>query len=173
MQFFDQEEDAWFYEKKEEIYQQVTDKNERIAFLRASVINLLVTKAANIFCENEHAILEGKFTGSLVDYYTGTTLAAMKQIAKVGWEKIYQHKSVVEIEITGYNVLTTLIEEFTQAAFNPKQGYASKLLALLPMQYQEEHKDDYGKIRSVLDFISGMTDLYAVELYKLIKGISI
>jgi dGTPase len=171
--FFDKEKQASFWKKKEQIYREVTDKNEQVAFLRASVINHLVNTAAQIFLENERTILHGEFSGSLVDYLSGTEKQAMKACKEVAWKKIYNHRSVIEIEITGYNVINTLLEEFTQAMFHNSDDYSKKLLSLMPVQYREENQCDYEKIRSVLDFISGMTDLYALDLYKLIKGIGI
>lgn len=173
MTFFDKNADAGFYMKKEEIFNQVTDTNEQIAFLRASVINLLVHKTAEIFIENHKQILEGRFSGSLVDFLTGTYKQAMENCAANAYKKVYLHKSVVEVEITGYNVLNTLMHEFTQAIFDPDTEYSKKLLTLLPMQYQGNFSTDYDKLRAVIDFVSGMTDLYALDLYKLIKGIGI
>lgn len=173
MQFFHPEKDSWFYKKKEEIYADVTDTNEQIAFLRASVINLLVGKMTDIFVANEKMILEGGFGGSLVDYLTGSYKEAMDNCALIAYKEVYQHRSVVEVEITGYNVLTTLTNEYTHALFHPSEEYSKKLLALLPLQYQGEYQSDYEKLRAVIDFVSGMTDLYALELYKLIKGIGI
>jgi len=173
MAFFDEKKDASFIEKKNEVVKEVTDKNEQIAFLRASAINHLAAKVATIFLENEELILQGKFIGSLVDYLEGTAKYAMENCGKIAGEKIYNHKSVIKVEITGYNVLTTLMQNYIAAVFDNKAEYSKKLLALLPMQYQESYTDDYTKIRSVLDFVSGMTDLYALDLYKLIKGIGI
>ena len=31
----------------------------------------------------------------------------------------------------------------------------------------------YGKVQAILDYISGMTDVYALDLYKKITGISV
>lgn len=173
MTFFNEETDSGFYNKKEEIFEQVTDTNEQIAFLRASVINLLVYKTADIFIAKHKQILNGSFSGSLVDYLTGTYKEAMENCAAIAYKKVYLHRSVVEVEITGYNVLNTLMHEFTQAIFDPKTEYSKKLLALLPLQYQGIYNSDYEKLRAVIDFVSGMTDLYALDLYKLIKGIGI
>jgi len=173
MAFFDSIIDASFYAKKEEVFKEVTDKNEQISFLRASVINHLVGFAADVFIKNEKRILKGKFEGALVDYLEGAPKLAMKQCGKTAWEKIYKHRSVIEIEITGYNVLNTIISHYVNAQFDSEAEYSKKLLSLLPLQYKENYTDDYSKIRSVLDFVSGMTDLYALDLYKLIKGIGI
>ncbi len=171
--FFHPEKDSWFFEKREEAFAQVSDANERIAFLRATVINKLVKESAEVFHANEEAILAGGFTGSLVDYLPDQSKVAMQALQKVSVQKIYQHKSVVEIEIAGYNILSTLVKEFVQATFSPEDSYSKKLLALLPLQYQTASEDPYVKLRAILDFISGMTDLYALELYQLIKGVNV
>jgi dGTPase len=173
MSFFDQVADKTFIDKKNQIYTEVTDRNELIAFLRASVINHLVNQVAQIFISNEKLILQGQFSGSLVDGLTGASKQALSDCSHVAWNEIYNHRSVIEVEITGYNVLNTLLTEYMGAVFQPKGIYSKKLLAILPLQYQENHSNDYERIRSVLDFVSGMTDLYALDLYKLIKGIGI
>lgn len=171
--FFDPKQDGGFYCKKEQIFNEVSDKNEQIAFLRASVINRLVMLCADIFLQHHDNILEGQFSGSLVDYLPETQAKAMKVCSQTALSRIYRHRSVIEIEITGYNVLQTLLSEFVQAILNPNDKYSEKLLALLPLQYREVNQDNYLKLRSVIDFISGMTDLYAMDIYKLIRGIGI
>ncbi len=173
MSFFNPDEDSSFISKKDSIFKDVTDTNEQIAFLRASVINHLVNNVSTVFLENEERILSGEFPGSLVNYLPETSKQAIKTCGDVAWEKIYNHHSVIEIEITGYNVLNTILNNFITALFDSSADYSKKLLSLLPLQYKEQHADDYSKIRSILDFISGMTDLYALDLYKLIKGIGI
>jgi dGTPase len=173
MAFFDEKADANFIQKKHEVVKEVTDKNEQIAFMRASVINHLVNHVSKIFIDNEKQILTGEFEGSLVDYLSGAPKIAMKNCAEIAYQRIYNHRSVVKIEITGYNVLDTILENYITAIFNSEAEYSKKLLLLLPLQYKENHADDYAKIRSILDFVSGMTDLYALDLYKLIKGIGI
>lgn len=171
LNFFEKEKNKVFLEKKEQIFKQVKDTNEQIAFLRASVINLLVQQVAAIFIKNQNTILSGQFTGSLVDYLEGNSQIALKKCAKIAFEKIYLHPSVVKIEITGNNVINSLLDEFCQAIFSPDNQYSKKILSLLPLQYQGEYKNNNEKLRAIVDFISGMTDLFAVDLYKLIRGI--
>jgi dGTPase len=121
--FFDIENDSKFIDKKEEVYKIVTDKNEQISFLRASVINHLVNKVSDIFINNEEKILAGEFDGSLIDYLTGTPKEAMSRCTRVAIDKIYNHRSVIEIEITGHNVLNTLLDNFITAVFNEELEY--------------------------------------------------
>lgn len=171
LNFFHREKDKVFFEKKEQIFQQVKDTNEQIAFLRASVINLLVQQVATVFMQNQPTILEGKFAGSLVNYLEEKNKTALEKCAQIAFEKIYLHPSVVKIEITGNNVINSLLDEFCQAIFTPNNQYSKKILSLLPLQYRGEYKNNDEKLRAIVDFISGMTDLFAVDLYKLIKGI--
>jgi dGTPase len=84
---------------------------------------------------------------------------------------IYRHPSVVKIELTGFNVIGTLMEDFTDAVLNPDTPYNKKLLSLIPEQFKVQTDDTYTKLQSVIDFISNMTDLYAVQLYKDLRGI--
>ena len=44
---------------------------------------------------------------------------------------------------------------------------------MIPDQFHTTLPDTYTKIRAVLDYVSGITDIYAVDLYRKIKGISI
>jgi dGTPase len=79
----------------------------------------------------------------------------------------------VEIEIAGYKIIGTLLEEFISAVIQPENLYRKKILSLLPEQYKTESGQLYHKIQSVVDFISGMTDIFALDLYRKINGISL
>ena len=78
----------------------------------------------------------------------------------------------MKIELTGFNVIGTLLEEFIGAILEPEKAYNKKLLSLIPEQFTPLREDMYYKVQSVLDFISNMTDLYAVQLYKDLRGIA-
>ena len=95
----------------------------------------------------------------------------MKQCRKQSVKDIYRHPSVVKIELTGFNVIGTLLEEFVGAVLEPEKTYNKKLLSLMPEQFTPLREGLYYKIQSVIDFISNMTDLYAVQLYKDLRGI--
>ncbi len=168
---FHDKEDLEFSAYKNRIYQEVTDTNERIAFLRATAINRLVKEVSTIFVQREEEIRAGVFKGSLVDYLHPTLKAAMDQCRKLSVKAIYNHPEVVKIELTGFHILGTLMEEFIRAVLAPDTHYHRKLQSLLPDQFKPQFTDSYSKIQSVLDFISGMTDLYAMQLYKDLRGI--
>ena len=149
----------------------MSDTNERMAFLRAMLINKLVNCASDIFCKNYDAIMEGRFEKSLISHLPDFEKSALDLCRDASVKHIYRHPSVVKIELTGFNVIGTLLEEFTDAILNPDTPYNTKLLSLVPEQFKVETDDTYTKLQSVIDFISNMTDLYAVQLYKDLRGI--
>ncbi len=171
LSFFDPLLNKANLEYKQKIYLEVTDTNERIAFLRATVINLLVQQVSSIFLNNYNAIMEGSFESTLVKQLDGHYKAALKKCKDVSLSRIYKHPSVIKIELTGYNVLGMLMDEFAKAILEPEKSYNQKLLSLLPLQFNTESNELYHKLQSVVDFISGMTDLYAMQLYRDLKGI--
>ena len=168
--FFDGKNLEIFHNKLNEIADVVTDNNELVAFLRASAINHLTIRTSEVFINNLDAIINGTFKGSLVKNLPEKIETEYEESSDLSVKKIYNNRSVVKVEITGYNVLKTLVEEFLQAAMSPKSNYSRKLLQLIPEQYKTEAETTYDKCRQILDFISGMTDLYAMDIYKLIKG---
>jgi dGTPase len=148
------------------------DDDAKVSLLRAKAINTLIHECSRIFYEEQRAILSGKFNQSLTDQLPSELLSAWKAIEKISVERIYNHKSVIQKEVSGYKVMAGLLEEFVPALVNNDTHYYKKLVQLIPKQFHTGEEDLYARIQSVLDFVSGMTDLYAVELYRKIKGLS-
>ena len=116
--------------------------------------------------------MSGTFQGGLISYLPEFEKNALDQCRSDSVKKIYRHPLVVKIELTGFNVLGALLEEFTDAVLCPDKAYNKKLLSLIPEQFKPWDNDVYSKLQSVLDYISNMTDLYAVRLYKDLRGIN-
>ena len=167
----DRPKDKEAFKHKEEVYRDVSDVNERMAFLRAMLINKLVNLASDIFVKNYDTIMEGSFEKSLISHLPDFEKNALDLCRDESVKCIYRHPSVVKIELTGFNVIGTLLEDFTDAVLSPGTTYNKKLLSLVPEQFKVETDDTYTKLQSVIDFISNMTDLYAVQLYKDLRGI--
>lgn len=173
MDFYDRVEDKKQMESIEKTLIRVTDKNEQIGFLRAGVIGKLIQSGNDIFWENRENILNGTFKNSLIGSLPQIQANAMNRVKEISFSQIYNHRSVVEIEIAGYKIIGTLLEEFVGAIMNPKDMYSKKILSLLPEQYKTQSESVYLKIQSTIDFVSGMTDIFALDLYRKIKGISL
>lgn len=158
-----------------EIYNKIGDLNERISYLRAKAINLLTMRAAQVFCDNRQQILSGTFNDTLSDNIENSC-SAFKALLKISDEKIYNHDTVLEIEIAGYNVMAELLHLFVPALLKQKPGHKDeKILKLFPLQFREfeETNSPYEKVLNAFDLISGMTDLYATEMYRKLKGVEI
>lgn len=153
----------------------LTNANERISYLRAKVINALINKSVEIYRYNFTTILEGNLDKALLDIYKSEN-KALQEIESFSIEKIYGHKAVVEIENAGYNVMNELLDHFIPPVLKQKserKSYDRMALKLLPEQFVYESGTDYQKVLGVIDFVSGMTDNFATDLYRKIKGIDI
>lgn len=151
-----------------------TDPNERLAFLRAKSINALVKHCAEVYTGYVQTGAVFQNPEPLRNRVPAGVAKILKDIADLSVQKIYNHDSVVKIELAGYRVLRGLLEDFVPAVLAAKPDAAEeKLLQLLPIQYKPEADDThYQRVMKVLDFVSGMTDLYALELYRNLRGIS-
>lgn len=149
------------------------DLNEQVVYLRSCVINSLETECVKAFVDNEEAILAGKFTGSLIDHISEIPHQAYRNCEKVSYERIYKTRDVMDIEIAGYTVITTLTDMMVQAVIHPDKAFSQLLINRVSKQYDIKATTLYGRIMAVLDYISGMTDVYAMDMYRNINGMSI
>jgi dGTPase len=151
----------------------IYDKNSQISYLRAKSIGFLINNAGELFKANINRILDGTLDKALYDLIK-TDNSSLSYIAKFSCENIYNHRSVVEIENAGYNVLRELLQHFIPPVLKPeseRRKIEDKAVKLIPQQFLFNTEKPYEKVLGVIDYISGMTDNYAVELYKRIKGI--
>ena len=155
-------------------FKTVTDKNERIAFLRAGIINKLITACAEVFIRHYDAIMAGTFNRALIKHAEGTCKTAYDACTKLAYERIYHTNMVTQIQIAGFKILGTILKEYTDAILKPETYYARNILSVMPEQYKVSKEDSmYTKIQTVVDYVSGMTDSYALNLYRKIKGIEL
>ena len=152
-----------------------SNKNERISYLRAKVINALINKSTELYQQHFSEILDGTLNKALLDIFKSES-ESFQEVERFSIEKIYGHRSVVEIENAGYNVMYELLNHFIPPIIKEKserKGFEKKALQLIPSQFIYEEGTVYEKVLGVLDFVSGMTDNFATDLYRKIKGIDI
>jgi dGTPase len=164
-------------------YASVTDKREKISYLRAKAINTLITACTKLFLDKEKEILEGKFDQSLTDILDAEISVPLNEILKISISQVYRSKQVLQIEAAGFNVVAELLDMFITAVndlhihgkdLRKKRPYSEKVISLLPGQFlQNEESDLYLRILRVCEFVAGMTDSYAVTLYRRLKGIEL
>ena len=153
----------------------IGDKNEKIGFLRAKAIHALTMRSTEIYREKFGSILTGDCQRSIMDTI-GDECKPLKDIVAFSIKYIYNHRSVVEIENAGYNVMSELLSHFIPPVLaSPEFRTKSqkKAVQLIPEQFRYDEGSNYEKVMGVLDYVSGMTDNYATDLYRKIKGIEI
>jgi dGTPase len=154
-------------------YKSLDDANESIAFLRAKTINLLANQCADVFLAERQAILEGTYNDSLLDSIDATT-GALALVKSLSLSRIYEHETVLQIEMAGYNVMSELLQLLIPALLKEAPSHKDQIMRkLIPSQFTSSSQiTAYVKTLSALDLLSGMTDEYATELYRRLKGIS-
>ena len=164
----------FFDEKKKErvkkVFSFVSDKNEQIAYLRATIIGILIGECTRVFMENEEAILDGTFEGTLIKNICPPLNEAYKHCTQIAIEKIYRSRDVLDIELAGFHVISTLLELMIDAVQSPEKAYSQLLINRVSSQYDIKAETLFGRIQAVLDYISGMTDVFALDLFRKIKG---
>ena len=151
----------------------VSDTNEQIAYLRSSVIGLLIGECVQAFVDNEEKILKGEFEGSLINHISEVPANAYKHCADISLKRIYRSRDVLDIELAGFRIISTLLELMIDAVRSPEKAYSQLLINRVSGQYNIKAPALYERIQAVLDYISGMTDVFALDLYRKINGNSL
>ena len=150
------------------------DPNEKVAYLRSGVIGTLVEQCSSAFLQNEENILRGEMKGSLIDAMPMENVRkAFNECSETAYNKIYCSPDVVDIELAGHTIITYLLEKLLHAVIHPDDYDSQLLLLRIPSQYETGAKDLFTRVQSVLDHVSGMTDIYALDLYRKLKGMSL
>lgn len=157
----------------ERTFKMVSDINEQIAYLRSCVIGLLIDECTTAFVQHENDILDGKFEGSLIKHISERPAHAYQTCAKVSMEKIYRSRDVLDVELAGFRIISTLLELMIEAVYYPKKTYSQLLINRVSSQYNINAPVLFERVQAVLDYISGMTDVFALDLYRKIKGNSL
>lgn len=173
LSFYDPQTEGHRLDKIQKTLSRVSDKNEQVSYLRAGVIGKLIYECLRIYLAHTDQIIAGSYAGSLIGAMEGQMKDAMDTVKEVSFGEVYSHRSVVEIELAGYKIIGTLLEEFVDAIMHPADMYSKKILSILPNQYKPQSDTLYERIQSVVDFVSGMTDVFALDLYRKIKGINL
>ncbi len=151
----------------------VSDSNEKVVYLRACVIGKLENECYKAFVENEAAILEGTFTGSLIEHISQQQAEAYQSCCRLSKQQIYRSKPVLDVELSGYQIIQTLMQQFANAAIHPDRFYSHQLMGRVSSQYDIAAPDLESRLMAVIDYVSGMTDVYALDVYQKISGISL
>ncbi len=153
-------------------YNSLDNTQDRVSYLRALAINTLINEAVAVFMQNEEAILDGSFSTALLD--KSKYEAQINDILKLSVSNIYQSKEVIDKEISGYEVITKLLDTFIPAVNNLHYGKASnydKLITkTLPKTISIDSDQLYNRVLSVCHYVSLLSDSNAVLTYRKLNG---
>lgn len=156
-------------------YNALKSTQDRISYLRALAINTLISEAVDIFMKNEQSILKGDFNRALLD--KSKYEAQINDIIKVSVRNVYQSKEVVDKEISGFEVLNTLLKTYCDAVNNSYDNNASNydklILQTLPETITFLDDSLYVRLINICHYIALLSDRQAIIQYKKIKGLSI
>jgi len=155
-------------------YNSLEDNEQRISFLRAKAMTDLVKESSNEFMRNEDAILEGEYDGALLD---NIALAQfVKQAKSIAAKQVFSHPKKVYLEVASYTVLGGLLEAFIDACvLNGSMIDDARKLhlkRLMGHMWPKRRMSRYERILRITDFLSGMTDRFALGMYRQLTGIT-
>lgn len=161
---------------------------EALAYLRSKVINVLTHECYGIYLTHYEEIMAGTFSKSLIDNIIDPRIK--NGIDKMNFlvrKYVYNYPPVLQSEASGFEVMSYLIRAFAMTSNicitcgEEPDEQAVKLRSLLPEEYSPHEEEQstnltpaevYKRLLQVLDYVSGMTDNYAMSLYRKITGIS-
>ena len=161
--------------------ERISGQKEKIEFLRAKVISQAIGEILSCFLDNEREILAGRFDEPLMSQIPHRE--EMDRLIEVAREKLYVAPEVIQIETAGFQVISELLERFITIIDDLAQhgedatARSKMMIRLIPEQFlgpdYRPSADDYTRLLRLTDFVAGMTDSYAVSLYKKVTGISL
>lgn len=155
------------------------DQTEKLGFLRSKAIGNLIKATVTAFMTHEGDLLKGKLDQELLAL---TPFAEEAKACKTfAGSSIFSTRRKLEIETASYEILGFLLDVFSQAMLeferydgdvknmSPKHKHVIKLLDR-PFEFKNNR---YDHLLQVSDFVSGLSDRAAVNMFKVLKGISL
>lgn len=157
-------------------------KDDGMAYLRSSMVATLADACFRAFVSNYNEIMMGRFSESLISRtpYNSQVL----KIESICKEKLYVERSKMEIEAGGYHIIYFLMDSFSklfdELYKKPNVDFAISgmdkryvnLFHLIPKETRDQINtdDSYNMSCILVDYISGMSDKYAIDLYRKLSG---
>lgn len=143
---------------------------------------LMIDGIVEAFRENYEEIMSGSLQNELIDISSAKDIRkAYKKLQYI----VFDDKKILKKEIAGWEAIYGLLKIFTNAAKSSNFGNTgnnpeARLYKIISSSYRKVYENiekypssEYKKLQLIVDFISGMTDTYAIGLYQELKGIKI
>lgn len=144
---------------------------EKIKRLRAKAINKLVLETTELFLDKEDDLLSGTFDADLISF--SSYYDCLQNIKDKTIKEVFRNPDIVKIEIAGNEVIKNLFDKLVDELLQKNQQ-KSNFQYILPAKYRPKSGASlYDNLMLITDYISGMTDTFATELYQQLNGISL
>ena len=156
----------------------IATDEKRVEYLRARTIDALVMEAAQAFAAREQAMLAGAFDEELITLIPhAQALEAFRVLAR---DRVYHSAVVLNLQSPGAAILGELLDAFVGAVEAAMHGSsppgAREILDFLPGQFlsagSRPATDLYARVLAITDFVSGMTDSYAVAIAEKLRALA-
>ncbi len=129
---------------------------------RALTIGACIRAVAATLKEHYPAIMSGTLRGSLMK--NSALAPAYEKVSAFSVKEIYSHESVIKVEVTGFNVMMKLMELYLEWVDTPASPLGRHLAAILHADPTLAADPAY-RFSHLIDYVSGMTDSYALKTY--------
>lgn len=173
----------------------INQTSQFFTFLRVKLIHPLVEHAAKCFVDNLEAIYRGDLNRALLEdeSHCHAITETLKQVAR---REVFSHREIEKLELQGYHIIGSLLHHYapllklTSDEFialvdgsSNKPLIATRLLHRLPQKHLATYKkaikndgDDalpefYHRCRLIQDYVSGMTDQFAQDEYRMMQAL--
>ncbi|MEW2912512.1 dGTP triphosphohydrolase [Leisingera sp. JC11] len=152
---------------------------ERVALLRALSIGAATSAAVQAFLDNYDAIMSGEFDGDLIG--ASAKADAFAELQRLSVERIFAARRKTELEVAGRQVLHRILDHFhglytdlAACGWDPvrlgkEHSHWTQLIRAVDLDLRGV-EDAYTAMHSLADFVSGMTDRYAVKVRDMVTG---
>jgi dGTPase len=156
-----------------ESYNHIDNDAGKIEYLRARAIGNLIESVVEVFNDNYAAIMDGSFEEDLVGKCKFQP--QLEAIGKMSRERIYTTPAVLQIEAAGFEIIAGLLDKIAPALFTPETDRTKvqeKIAAIVPQQFNQG-QSAYERLLGVTDYISGMTDTFALSMFRRLHGMEL
>lgn len=138
------------------------DAEPAVRYARAMAVGSCIRAVAGTLEEHYDDIMSGSFRKSLMKH--SPYAKEYEEVSDFSVQQIYSHESVIRVEVTGFNVIKKLMELYLQWVDNPDSPLSKKIGCILHADVKKAESKDY-RFNHVIDYVSGMTDSYALKTY--------
>lgn len=146
-------------------------------YIRGKVMDIYIEACVEAFINNEQAFLRGEIEGDLISLCRTEIKGSAEEAKRYAKERIFSHPRKVELEIGAYDVMARLLSKLVPAAHswhqtqgNPPEKRSRMLIDLMGEKNLPHNGNEYEVLMAVIDYVSGMTDNYAVNLSRQFGG---